>query len=263
MKHISILGSGWLGTPLAENLIKKGYQVKGSTTTLAKMNILEEHLIKPYHINLYEDNIQFLDPFIGNADLLIITIPPIRGEVHPTYSDNFKKLIPYIHKHNIKNVIMMSSVSVYAPQKEEIIEENNIFSNESTAIQIREAEDVLLNEANINTCILRLGGLFSEDRKPVDYIVRKELLDNPELPINMIHLDDIIAFSSAIIEQGFTGNTIYNIVSPKYKNRFDYYNQEANKHGLTLPPLGDNNSAFYKKINGNKITEAAKLSYKF
>jgi nucleoside-diphosphate-sugar epimerase len=263
MKHISILGSGWLGTPLAENLIDKGYYVKGSTTTLAKMNILEEHKIKPYHINLYEDNIQFLDPFIGNAELLIITIPPIRNEPTPTYADNFKKLIPYLHKHNIKNVIMMSSVSVYAPQKEEITENNQLFSTEPTAVQIREAEDVLLNEASINTCILRLGGLFSEDRRPVDYIVRREILDNPELPINMIHLDDIITLSSAIIYKGFSGNHIYNIVSPKYTSRLDYYTQEAEKHKLTLPPLGDNNSDFYKKISGNKIAEVTNLSYKF
>lgn len=263
MKHISILGSGWLGTPLAENLINKGHQVKGSTTTLAKMNILEEHNIKPYHIDLYEDNIQFLDSFIGNAELLIITIPPIRGEANPTYAANFQKLIPYIHKYNIKNVIMMSSVSVYAPQTGVIIEENQLFSDEPTAVQIREAEDVLLNEEGINTCILRLGGLFSEDRKPVDYIVRKEVLDNPELPINMIHLEDIIAMSSAIIERGFVGNSIYNIVSPKYENRLDYYKQEAIKHKLTLPPLGENNNDFYKKISGNKIATTTNLSYLF
>lgn len=263
MKHISILGSGWLGTPLAENLIEKGYHVKGSTTTLAKMNILEEHQIKPYHINLYEDNVQFLDPFIGNAELLIITIPPIRDEPQPTYAENFKKLLPYIRKHNIKNVIMMSSVSVYAPQREEITEDNQLYSNEPTAVQIREAEDVLLNEEGINTCILRLGGLFSEERKPVDYIVRRNILENPELPINMIHLNDIITLSTAIIEKGFTGNHIYNIVSPKYKNRLDYYTQEATKHNLTLPPIGENNSDFYKKISGNKIAVTTDLSYKF
>lgn len=263
MKHISILGSGWLGTPLAESLINKGYQIKGSTTTLAKMNILEEHNIKPYHINLYDDNVQFLDSFLGNAELIIITIPPIRNEEEPSYASNFKKLIPYLHKYNIKNIIMMSSVSVYAPQEGEIDEDNQLFSNEPTAVQIREAEDVLLNEAGINTCVFRLGGLFSEDRKPIDYIVRKEVLDNPELPINMIHLEDIISMSTAIIEQGFTGNNIYNIVSPKYKNRLDYYTLEAEKHSLTLPPLGENCSDFYKKISGNRIASTTKLSYKF
>ena len=158
---------------------------------------------------------------------------------------------------------MMSSVSVYAPQKEEITEDNQLFSTEPTAVQIREAEDVLLNEAGINTCILRLGGLFSEDRRPVDYIVRREILDNPELPINMIHLDDIITLSSAIIDKGFSGNHIYNIVSPKYTSRLDYYTQEAEKHKLTLPPLGENNSDFHKKISGNKIAEVTNLSYKF
>ncbi len=49
---ISVLGCGWLGLPLAEDLIDKGYKVKGSTTTESKLNGFLEKGINPYYINL-------------------------------------------------------------------------------------------------------------------------------------------------------------------------------------------------------------------
>lgn len=263
MKQISILGCGWLGTPLAEQLLKKDYVIKGSTTSLSKMNMLEDLNIKPYHIDIYHNNLEYIDYFLKGSELLIITIPPIREETQPSYADNFKKITPYIKKHNIKQVIMMSSVSIYAPSTEVITELYNSYSNEPTAKQIRDAESVLLCDPSINACILRLGGLFSADRKPVNYIAKREFLDNPDLPINMIHLEDILAFSMAIIEKGFNSNCIYNIVSPNYESRKDYYQKEAEKYNIILPPLGENNWETQRKISGKKISELTNINYKY
>ncbi|WP_258929290.1 hypothetical protein [Flavobacterium davisii] len=41
-QKISLLGCGWLGLPLAESLIKKGYEIKGSTTNLDKIPLLKQ-----------------------------------------------------------------------------------------------------------------------------------------------------------------------------------------------------------------------------
>ena len=47
-KEISILGCGWLGFSLAKALTKLGYQVKGSTTTINKLEQLKEIGIASY-----------------------------------------------------------------------------------------------------------------------------------------------------------------------------------------------------------------------
>ena len=39
--EISIMGCGWLGLPLAAQLVKAGYNVKGSTTTPEKLEVLQ------------------------------------------------------------------------------------------------------------------------------------------------------------------------------------------------------------------------------
>ncbi|GAB3814760.1 hypothetical protein GCM10028895_08160 [Pontibacter rugosus] len=54
---VSIMGCGWLGLPLAEQLVKQGYTVKGSTTTAAKQALLEEKNIQPYLLNLADEQV--------------------------------------------------------------------------------------------------------------------------------------------------------------------------------------------------------------
>ena len=42
MKQISILGCGWLGLPLAQQLVHEGYQIHGATTSEKKLIVLEK-----------------------------------------------------------------------------------------------------------------------------------------------------------------------------------------------------------------------------
>jgi 3-hydroxyisobutyrate dehydrogenase-like beta-hydroxyacid dehydrogenase len=49
---ISILGCGWLGLPLAKSLLAKSYEVKGSTTSENKLEVLINAGILPFQIQL-------------------------------------------------------------------------------------------------------------------------------------------------------------------------------------------------------------------
>ena len=263
IKNIGILGYGWLGLSLAKHLIDKGYQVKGTTTSLEKANQLESQGFPTFLLDLQDNKIDQIDAFLQGLDLLIITIPPHRGEAFPTYKTNFDKLIPFLHKHNIKKTMMMSSVSVYAAQQELVTEENTNYSSEPTAQQIIAAEKTLIEDKSFATCILRLGGLFGNDRHPVRYICAREVLDNPNLPVNMIHNDDIIAYTLALIASSWENSTLYNIVCPLYKNRQDYYSTYAASQGLTLPQLGHDDLTTYRKVDGSKIAKETGIDYTF
>ena len=71
-KSISILGCGWLGKALAENLIEHNYTINGSTTTRSKLSDLKTKGITPYLINIENSQICLNDFFI--CDVLIISI---------------------------------------------------------------------------------------------------------------------------------------------------------------------------------------------
>ena len=57
MEQISILGCGWLGLPLAEHLIEKGFSVKGSTTSPNRVGELESKEIEAFIIELSPNEI--------------------------------------------------------------------------------------------------------------------------------------------------------------------------------------------------------------
>jgi len=261
MKTIGILGCGWLGLHLSHYLLAKQYSIKGSTTSETKLPELQAAGIIPYLVNLQDIQEEQIHSFLTNLDVVVITIPPTRGEESDLYQQSFERLVPYLNQHGIKNVIMMSSVSVYAPQEQEVTEDSNFYSNDPTSKQILAAEKVLLQAPGLTTYILRLGGLFGPDRKPVRYIVNRGMLDNPELPVNMIHLRDILQFTAALLAQEFTATNVFNFVSPMYSNRLDYYTQEAEELGLTLPPLGENDWTTFRKISGAKIVKYTGLDY--
>ncbi|RYE24983.1 MAG: SDR family NAD(P)-dependent oxidoreductase, partial [Sphingobacteriaceae bacterium] len=68
-KKISILGCGWLGLPLAKLLVAKGWQVKGSTTTFEKLNLLQEAGIEPFLIRAEAETLQ-AEPSFFDSDFL-------------------------------------------------------------------------------------------------------------------------------------------------------------------------------------------------
>lgn len=261
MKTIGILGCGWLGLHLSKHLRTKNYNIKGSTTTQDKLQELENNGIQPFLLDLQHIDEAQLQSFLHEIDCLIITIPPKRGEENPAYQQAFLKLMPYLYQNKVNKVLMMSSVSVYEPSETLVTETGKTNANDPTSKQILAAEAVLQSETQLTSCILRLGGLFGPDRRPVQYIVNRGVLDNPELPINMIHLQDILVFTTALIEQDCTTNEIYNLVSPQYKNRLDYYTKEAQELHLILPPLGENDWKTKREISGQKIVHQTGLSY--
>ena len=67
MTQISILGCGWLGLPLAKALLENGFLVKGSTTSVGKLSVLENLGIQAFQIELSETKIQGeVDSFLEN-----------------------------------------------------------------------------------------------------------------------------------------------------------------------------------------------------
>ena len=76
-KHISIIGCGWLGFPLASELVKNGHIVKGSTTSPSKIEDLKHAGIIPFLISISEEGIAGdIGNCLKNSEILIINIPP-------------------------------------------------------------------------------------------------------------------------------------------------------------------------------------------
>ncbi len=123
MNTISVLGCGWLGLPLAETLLKAGYQVKGSTRTKSDLTKLEEKGITSFLLELNpEIRGDGLDSFF-DSNILIIDFPPERRHDIVTYHElQAVSLIDRIKASPIDRVIFVSSTSVYPDLNREVTE---------------------------------------------------------------------------------------------------------------------------------------------
>jgi len=152
LKQISILGCGWLGLPLAQYLLKKGYTVKGSTTTSSKIEILEEAGINPFLIALGEKVEGKIDDFLQDSEVLIIAIPPkLRKDLNESFVAKIKGVVPFIEKSTIKKIIFISSTSVYADDNSIVTEQTQPFPETESGKQLLASEKLLHGNKHFHT----------------------------------------------------------------------------------------------------------------
>lgn len=269
MKKVSILGCGWLGLPLAKAFLKNGFDVKGSTTSNNKKELLESQGIPHYEIALEIDtNSKMLVPFLEESELLIIAIPPkLRGK-NKDYSDanknsfvsKIENLLPFIEQSTVKKVLFISSTAVYGEANTTVTEETPTAPVTESGRQLVEIENLLLNQTHFKTTILRFGGLIGPDRNPARFLAGKENMPNPDAAVNLIELEDCLGIILKIIEKQAWG-TIYNAVTPNHPTRKDYYTQKAIEAGLTPPTFDEGKASVGKTILSNKLIE--ELGYQF
>lgn len=262
--NISILGCGWLGFPLAKSLLQKGFLVKGSTTTLEKISVLENAGITAFQIALSEEEIVCeMDAFLSNSQILIIDIPPkLRGNSNENFVAKIQNLIPFIEKSSVEKVIFVSSTSVYSDAISiDLITEKTIPNPDTeSGKQLLEAEKILQNNSNFKTTIVRFGGLIGEDRHPIKFLAGRENLENPDGPINLIHQLDCIGILEGILEKNCFGE-IFNAVAPFHPSRKVYYSKKAQELNLPLPKFDESKPSVGKTISSEKVSTV--LGYEF
>lgn len=272
MKQISILGCGWLGLPLAKSLIERGYSINGSTTTVAKMAVLENAGITSFHILISENKIEGnIDLFLKNSEILIIDIPPkLRGDSKENFIGKIQNLIPFLGISTVEKVIFVSSTAVYPDDNLIINDETKptrVIDEQSEANpttesgkQLLEVEHLLQAKTEFQTTIIRFGGLIGESRHPINFLSGRKNIENPDGPINLIHQEDCIGIIEKIIEKESWGE-IFNAVGPHHPTRKEYYTQKAIERNLTLPEFDQSKTSVGKTISSEKLARV--LGYKF
>lgn len=262
IKNIAILGCGWLGLPLAKELLQTGYLVNGSTTSEEKMMPLALAGINPFLIAVHEWGIEGdIERFLLGIQCLVINIPPkLRGEVKENYMQKIAHLAEAAQTNGVKYVIFVGSTSVYADSNTEITENTLPQPETESGRQLLASEGILKNNTAFKTTVLRFGGLYGDKRHPVKFLSGKKNLPNPDAPVNLIHLNDCIGIIKKILEKNAWGET-FNAVHPANISKKKFYTQQAIRRGLLLPEFDETKPSKGKKIVPAKLIEM--LSYQF
>lgn len=242
---ISVLGCGWLGAPLAVELVQNGYRVFSSNKT--PETIINEIGVSPFVIDISKNNQDY--PSFLASDTLIIAIP------HDVVED-YERLITQIERSGIKQVLLISTAAVY-PMLNGVVTEKT-----PTIASVRsEIEGLFLNHPSFTTTVLRFGGLFGYNRQPGNFFKPGSIIDHPEGYVNMIHRDDCIRVILEILRQNRWGH-ILNAVADSHPTRREFYTKTAAAIGRTDLVFNEASENQYKIVSNERLKELLDFEFK-
>lgn len=262
---ISILGCGWLGLSLGKHFFENGFVVKGSTTKAEKEAILKENSIESFRIQLNPQIVgENVDNFLSSETLLINIPPRISFQKTDAHVEQISNLLPFIKISPIKNIIYISSTSVYPELNREIFEEDVITPEQSASPTMIKTEILLKDfckNSGINLTILRCGGLMGYDRIPAKYFSGWKGLTTGDIRVNYVHRDDVIKIIETIIEKNIWNET-FNIVSPIHPTRKEIYTKNCEELGFEMPEfIMPTEPQPFKIISPEKWLKSSKYSF--
>ncbi|MEY3017152.1 MAG: hypothetical protein RL336_287 [Pseudomonadota bacterium] len=245
---ISILGSGWLGLPLAQHFVGRGFAVNASTRTPARQAEIANTGATPYIVDIARLD-ELTDTFL-NADVLIINITSKSVE-------DFEALVARVQCSPIKQVLLISSTSVYRDIDRVIIEADTEHLADTPLLAI---ERIVQSLEGKGVTVVRMSGLIGGRRHPGYFFRNGKAIANPDAPVNLIHLDDCLGIIDAIVTQNAWGE-VFNGTTDSHPSRRDFYSYAAGQLEREPLVIGENEKGVGKHVSNAKVK--AVLGYQF
>ncbi|MDC0036712.1 hypothetical protein OAJ27_00520 [bacterium] len=259
---VLIVGAGWLGLPLATKLSNTGIPVHVTKRHKCSLNISN---IRCYQLLL--DDVGNMTCADRNTcfkpNTLIITLPFKRTFEDPqSYVRQLTSLISAYCEVNTakKNIIFTSSTSIYGSSSSTVTENSVIKCRSQREQALYDAEHFLLHHPDLNTTILRCGGLFGYDRR-IGNFSKERLIKNARSPVNLIHRDDVIGIMLLLLQRPIQ-NCVYNAVCNHHPSKLELYGYHSQHEHLAEPQYDtDSFDIKMKCVDGTKVCTG--LGYSF
>lgn len=265
-KTIAVLGAGWLGEPLAQQLQADGYAVKVATTREEKADRLRSAHLPAYCFEIVPDGINGNQVDFFEADILLLTLPP-GGRRDPAvvinYPAKIKQAIAAAKSGGIQGVLFTSSTGIYGDQQGLVDEHSPLQPVTASAKALQLVEQELHAAFGDKLTILRLAGLAGGDRQPGRWFAGKTNVPGGEQYVNLVHRTDVMAICQEVIKANHWGLTL-NVCANKHPTKADFYPQAATKLGLPAPSFQINNKGNKgKMIDNSRSKQLLRYQYQY
>lgn len=256
MKHLLILGCGWVGEELAKLYQSKGWQVWATTTQEEKYHRLKSDGIFAYVHNF--DQEKELDlPLEVRFDAVVTSVPATAKNSLEDLGFRFYQVFRALSAIAYDKHYFLSSVGVYPDIDGTFDERYNEEDKLTPKLRFAEKRMQSLPE----TTVFRLGGLFGKQRIFAKYFQDK-IVTTGDQPANFIHLDDVLGLIDGAIQQKIQ-NGIYNLVCPEHPLKKDVIMKSAEKYILSYPAGFEPKDSFQKVVLGEELPLLLNYTFKY
>lgn len=248
MDSISILGSGWLGLPLAQRFVARGYHVCTSTTSPQRLPELAALPSDAFVVDIAH-SLEDIGAFLGSRVLVV--------NITSKHIDGFTRLVRRIESSAVEKVLFVSSTSVYPDDSGIVTEDDGAEIADHPLFVI---ENLFRQNPAFDTTVVRFAGLIGGSRHPGRFFRGGKTLRNPGARVNLIHLDDCIAILEQIVVDGLWGETL-NACADTHPRKREFYAHAARLAGMAPPGFEDSGDGACKIVDNQKLKRL--LGYQF
>jgi nucleoside-diphosphate-sugar epimerase len=190
-------------------------------------------------------------------------IPPgLRKNTGADYVLKMTHLLKAIKESSVSKIILVSSTSVYDDSQGNVTEMDEPKPETIAGKQLRQVEELFINSKELQTTIVRFGGLIGGSRQPAKYLAGRKDLADGNASVNLIHRNDCINILIEILKQDAFGK-VFNAVNPDHPKKSDYYIQKTKELGLEPPTFAEADSnGIFKKVDSENLKAILKYSFK-
>ncbi|QBG35802.1 NAD-dependent epimerase/dehydratase family protein [Litorilituus sediminis] len=254
---LGIVGCGWVGKPLAEQLLQQQFSVVVTSSRADNVAKLIDKGLTAEQLHLPCSQEELVDKKVFAQQTLLIAITPLFRQGRTDYADKVKALVQAAKAQGkVKRLILLSSSAVYNGLVGEVTEASQLDLTADKVAILQQAEQEVLS-FSANSVVMRLAGLVGPERHPGNFL-RKKLQSNNNVfhdghaHVNLIHQADVVGLLLAILQHGNLGG-IYNGVSETNASKQMYYQTAAKSIGLPVPEFAvPENIAASKVVLGDK-----------
>lgn len=270
--RILIAGCGYVGLPLATELVRQGHEVFGLRRSASM--VFADNGIIPIQADITKA--ETLTKIPHRFDWVVNCAASGGGtdeDYRQLYLEGNRNLISWLRQSPPKKFVYTSSTSVYGQNDGSVVTEESPAQPEApTARILTETEGLLLSAAQSGfpAVILRVAGIYGPGRGHAFKQFRHgeaRIEGDGSRHYNMIHRDDLIEVIIAALERGEAGQ-IYNAADNEPVTQFKFYKWLAEKLNKPLPPVVPVDSEAFRKrgITNKRVSNAKlreKLKYEF
>ncbi len=242
--RVLIIGCGYVGIPLAAELVRLGHEVFGVRRSADADDEMKAAGITPLVADI--SNRDQLEKLPRDFDWVVNTVSSTQGgaaEYEQVYLNGTRNLIDWIGANPPKKFVYTSSTSVYGQTDGSSVKESSLAEPQSETSKILVQTEKVLIEATqqkqFPAVILRVAGIYGPERGHLflQYLRNEAKMSGQgERLINMIHRDDLVGAIIAALKSGRAGE-IYNAVDDEPVAQIHFFRWLSETLGKYMPPF--------------------------